>query len=196
MKFIFILAGMISLFLGEVRGSEISQFSEFKNFNSTYFNSDTGKPAISFSFEEISKESPSIGFLKLSIPFFCVENLSVQIKMENIESDSLFKDIKEYHQKKAIRFLRARNVKVHFQFKKEENLFITANLMKLNKDGSYKFSGNVKITIDKQIFEYPSLLLFFSTGINYYSLEKQNGQNVLKIFESSNFHKTEVITNP
>ena len=120
MQFIFILVGVISLFLSEVSGSKLNQFSQFKNFNSTYYNSETGQPALSFSFKEISKESPKLGFLKFSIPFFIVENLSVKIEMEHIKSDSLFADIKEYHQKEAIRFLRARNVEVHFYFKKEK----------------------------------------------------------------------------
>ena len=196
MQFIFILVGVISLFLSEVNGSKLNQFSQFKNFNSTYYNSETGQPALSFSFKEISKESPKLGFLKFSIPFFIVENLSVKIEMEHIKSDSLFADIKEYHQKEAIRFLRARNVKVHFYFKKEKNLLISAHSMKLKNDGSYQFSGSVKVKIDNEIFEYPSLSLFFSPGIHDYSLEKQNGQNILKIFESSHFQESKVITNP
>ena len=196
MQFIFILVGVISLFLSEVSGSKLNQFSQFKNFNSTYYNSETGQPALSFSFKEISKESPKLGFLKFSIPFFIVENLSVKIKMEHIKSDSLFADIKEYHQKEAIRFLRARNVKVHFYFKKEKNLLISAHSMKLKNDGSYQFSGSVKVKIDNEIFEYPSLSLFFSPGIHDYSLEKQNGRNILKIFESSHFQESKVMTNP
>ena len=196
MQFIFILVGVISLFLSEVSGSKLNQFSQFKNFNSTYYNSETGQPALSFSFKEISKESPKLGFLKFSIPFFIVENLSVKIEMEHIKSDSLFADIKEYHQKEAIRFLRARNVKVHFYFKKEKNLLISAHSMKLKNDGSYQFSGSVKVKIDNEIFEYPSLSLFFSPGIHDYSLEKQNGRNILKIFESSHFQESKVITYP
>jgi hypothetical protein len=196
MQFIFILVGVISLFLSEVSGSKLNQFSQFKNFNSTYYNSETGQPALSFSFKEISKESPKLGFLKFSIPFFIVENLSVKIEMEHIKSDSLFADIKEYHQKEAIRFLRARNVKVHFYFKKEKNLLISAHSMKLKNDGSYQFSGSVKVKIDNEIFEYPSLSLFFSPGIHDYSLEKQNGQNILKIFESSHFQESKVETYP
>ena len=196
MQFIFILVGVISLFLSEVSGSKLNQFSQFKNFNSTYYNSETGQPALSFSFKEISKESPKLGFLKFSIPFFIVENLSVKIEMEHIKSDSLFADIKEYHQKEAIRFLRARNVKVHFYFKKEKNLLISAHSMKLKNDGSYQFSGSVKVKIDNELFEYPSLSLFFSPGIHDYSLEKQNGQNILKIFESSHFQESKVMTNP
>jgi len=196
MQFIFILVGVISLFLSEVSGSKLNQFSQFKNFNSTYYNSETGQPALSFSFKEISKESPKLGFLKFSIPFFIVENLSVKIEMEHIKSDSLFADIKEYHQKEAIRFLRARNVKVHFYFKKEKNLLISAHSMKLKNDGSYQFSGSVKVKIDDELFEYPSLSLFFSPGIHDYSLEKQNGQNILKIFESSHFQESKVMTNP
>jgi hypothetical protein len=196
MQFIFILVGVISLFLSEVSGSKLNQFSQFKNFNSTYFNSETGQPALSFSFKEISKESPKLGFLKFSIPFFIVENLSVKIEMEHIKSDSLFADIKEYHQKEAIRFLRARNVKVHFYFKKEKNLLISAHSMKLKNDGSYQFSGSVKVKIDNELFEYPSLSLFFSPGIHDYSLEKQNGQNILKIFESSHFQESKVETYP
>ena len=196
MQFIFILVGVISLFLSEVSGSKLNQFSQFKNFNSTYYNSETGQPALSFSFKEISKESPKLGFLKFSIPFFIVENLSVKIEMEHIKSDSLFADIKEYHQKEAIRFLRARNVKVHFYFKKEKNLLISAHSMKLKNDGSYQFSGSVKVKIDDELFEYPSLSLFFSPGIHDYSLEKQNGRNILKIFESSHFQESKVITYP
>jgi|TARA_B110000305_G_scaffold5070_1_gene4984 hypothetical protein len=196
MQFIFILVGVISLFLSEVSGSKLNQFSQFKNFNSTYYNSETGQPALSFSFKEISKESPKLGFLKFSIPFFIVENLSVKIEMEHIKSDSLFADIKEYHQKEAIRFLRARNVKVHFYFKKEKNLLISAHSMKLKNDGSYQFSGSVKVKIDNELFEYPSLSLFFSPGIHDYSLEKQNGQNILKIFESSHFQESKVETYP
>jgi hypothetical protein len=196
MQFIFILVGVISLFLSEVSGSKLNQFSQFKNFNSTYYNSETGQPALSFSFKEISKESPKLGFLKFSIPFFIVENLSVKIEMEHIKSDSLFADIKEYHQKEAIRFLRARNVKVHFYFKKEKNLLISAHSMKLKNDGSYQFSGSVKVKIDNEQFEYPSLSLFFSPGIHDYSLEKQNGQNILKIFESSHFQESKVETYP
>jgi hypothetical protein len=196
MQFIFILVGVISLFLSEVSGSKLNQFSQFKNFNSTYYNSETGQPALSFSFKEISKESPKLGFLKFSIPFFIVENLSVKIEMEHIKSDSLFADIKEYHQKEAIRFLRARNVKVHFYFKKEKNLLISAHSMKLKNDGSYQFSGSVKVKIDNELFEYPSLSLFFSPGIHDYSLEKQNGRNILKIFESSHFQESKVETYP
>jgi hypothetical protein len=196
MQFIFILVGVISLFLSEVSGSKLNQFSQFKNFNSTYYNSETGQPALSFSFKEISKESPKLGFLKFSIPFFIVENLSVKIEMEHIKSDSLFADIKEYHQKEAIRFLRARNVEVHFYFKKEKNLLISAHSMKLKNDGSYQFSGSVKVKIDNELFEYPSLSLFFSPGIHDYSLEKQNGRNILKIFESSHFQESKVITYP
>jgi hypothetical protein len=196
MQFIFILVGVISLFLSEVSGSKLNQFSQFKNFNSTYYNSETGQPALSFSFKEISKESPKLGFLKFSIPFFIVENLSVKIEMEHIKSDSLFADIKEYHQKEAIRFLRARNVEVHFYFKKEKNLLISAHSMKLKNDGSYQFSGSVKVKIDNELFEYPSLSLFFSPGIHDYSLEKQNGQNILKIFESSHFEESKVETYP
>ena len=196
MQFIFILVGVISLFLSEVSGSKLNQFSQFKNFNSTYYNSETGQPALSFSFKEISKESPKLGFLKFSIPFFIVENLSVKIEMEHIKSDSLFADIKEYHQKEAIRFLRARNVKVHFYFKKEKNLLISAHSMKLKNDGSYQFSGSVKVKIDNEIFEYPSLSLFFSPGIHDYSLEKQSGRNILKIFESSHFQESKVETYP
>ena len=196
MQFIFILVGVISLFLSEVSGSKLNQFSQFKNFNSTYYNSETGQPALSFSFKEISKESPKLGFLKFSIPFFIVENLSVKIEMEHIKSDSLFADIKEYHQKEAIRFLRARNVEVHFYFKKEKNLLISAHSMKLKNDGSYQFSGSVKVKIDNELFEYPSLSLFFSPGIHDYSLEKQNGQNILKIFESSHFQESKVETYP
>ena len=196
MQFIFILVGVISLFLSEVSGSKLNQFSQFKNFNSTYYNSETGQPALSFSFKEISKESPKLGFLKFSIPFFIVENLSVKIEMEHIKSDSLFADIKEYHQKEAIRFLRARNVEVHFYFKKDKNLLISAHSMKLKNDGSYQFSGSVKVKIDNELFEYPSLSLFFSPGIHDYSLEKQNGQNILKIFESSHFQESKVETYP
>ena len=196
MQFIFILVGVISLFLSEVSGSKLNQFSQFKNFNSTYYNSETGQPALSFSFKEISKESPKLGFLKFSIPFFIVENLSVKIEMEHIKSDSLFADIKEYHQKEAIRFLSARNVIVHFYFKKEKNLLISAHSMKLKNDGSYQFSGSVKVKIDNELFEYPSLSLFFSPGIHDYSLEKQNGQNILKIFESSHFQESKVETYP
>ena len=196
MQFIFILVGVISLFLSEVSGSKLNQFSQFKNFNSTYYNSETGQPALSFSFKEISKESPKLGFLKFSIPFFIVENLSVKIEMEHIKSDSLIADIKEYHQKEAIRFLKARNVEVHFYFKKDKNLLISAHSMKLKNDGSYQFSGSVKVKIDDELFEYPSLSLFFSPGIHDYSLEKQSGRNILKIFESSHFQESKVITNP
>ena len=169
--------------------ANVYKFSQFKNFNSTYYNSETGQPALSFSFKEISKESPKLGFLKFSIPFFIVENLSVRIEMEHVKSDSLFADIKEYHQKEAIRFLRARNVKVNFHFKKRENLLISAHSMKLKNDGSYQFSGTVKVQIGDELFEYPSLSLFFSRGIHDYSLEKQSGRNILKIFES--FHSIE-----
>ena len=176
--------------------ANVYKFSQFKNFNSTYYNSETGQPALSFSFKEISKESPKLGFLKFSIPFFIVENFSVRIEMEHVKSDSLFADIKEYHQKEAIRFLRARNVKVHFHFKKRENLLISAHSMKLKNDGSYQFSGTVKLQIGDELFEYPSLSLFFLPGINDYSLEKQSGRNILKIFESFHFIESEVLSKP
>jgi hypothetical protein len=68
--------------------------------------------------------------------------------------------------------------------------------MKLKNDGSYQFSGSVKVKIDDELFEYPSLSLFFSPGIHDYSLEKQSGRNILKIFESSHFQESKVITNP
>ena len=176
--------------------ANVYKFSQFKNFNSTYYNSETGQPALSFSFKEISKESPKLGFLKFSIPFFIVENFSVRIEMEHVKSDSLFADIKEYHQKEAIRFLRARNVKVHFHFKKRENLLISAHSMKLKNDGSYQFSGTVKVQIGDELFEYPSLSLFFSRGIHDYSLEKQSGRNILKIFESFHSIESEVLSKP
>ena len=176
--------------------ANVYKFSQFKNFNSTYYNSETGQPALSFSFKEISKESPKLGFLKFSIPFFIVENFSVRIKMEHVKSDSLFADIKEYHQKEAIRFLRARNVKVHFHFKKRKNLLISAHSMKLKNDGSYQFSGTVKVQIGDELFEYPSLSLFFSRGIHDYSLEKQSGRNILKIFESFHSIESEVLSKP
>ena len=187
--FIFLLA--TNLF-----AANVYKFSQFKNFSSTYYNSETGQAALSFSFKEISKESPKFGFLKFSIPFFIVENFSVRIKMEHVKSDSLFADIKEYHQKEAIRFLRARNVKVHFHFKKRENLLISAHSMKLKNDGSYQFSGTVKVQIGDELFEYPSLSLFFSRGIHDYSLEKQSGRNILKIFESFHSIESEVLSKP
>ena len=176
--------------------ANVYKFSQFKNFNSTYYNSKTGQPALSFSFKEISKESPKLGFLKFSIPFFIVENFSVRIEMEHVKSDSLFADIKEYHQKEAIRFLRARNVKVHFHFKKRKNLLISAHSMKLKNDGSYQFSGTVKVQIGDELFEYPSLSLFFLPGIHDYSLEKQSGRNILKIFESFHSIESEVLSKP
>ena len=61
--------------------------------------------------------------------------------------------------------------------------------MELKNDGNYQFSRLVKVKIDNELFEYPSLSLFFSPGIHDYSLEKQNGRNILKIFESSHFKK-------
>ena len=65
------LSWIVLLFIcPSLYGSNIHRFSEFKNFNSTYYNSETGKPALSFYFKEISKESPKIGFFKFSIPFF------------------------------------------------------------------------------------------------------------------------------
>lgn len=177
-------------------GSDIHKFSQFKNFNSTYYSSKTGKPALSFYFKEISKESPKIGFFKFSIPFFYVENLIVKIEMENMESEALVKDIKEYHKKQAIRFLQARNVKVQFNLKGENNLFISAKSMKLRNNGSYYFGGNVKVKINNKISEFSSLSLIFSKGNEPYSLTKQNEQTVLKIFESSHFIESEVLSNP
>ena len=176
--------------------ANIHRFSEFKNFNSTYYNSETGKPALSFYFKEISKESPKIGFFKFSIPFFYVENLVVKIEMENVKSDSLVKDIKEYHKKQAIRFLQARNVKVQFNFKGENDLFISANSMKLRNNGSYYFGGNVKIKINNKISEFSSLSLIFSKGNDLYSLIKEDEQTVLKIFESSHSFQSEVLSKP
>ena len=176
--------------------ANIHRFSEFKNFNSTYYNSETGKPALSFYFKEISKESPKIGFFKFSIPFFYVEDLIVKIEMENMESQSLIKDIKEYHKKQAIRFLQARNVKVQFHLKGENNLFISANSMKLRNDGSYHFGGNVKVKINSKISEFSSLSLIFPKGNEPYSLTNQNEQTVLKIFESFHSIESEVLSKP
>ena len=155
--------------------ANIHKFSEFKNFNSTYYNSETGKPALSFYFKEISKESPKIGFFKFSIPFFYVEDLIVKIEMENMESQTLVKDIKEYHKKQAIRFLQARNVKIQFHLKGENNLFISANSMKLRNDGSYHFGGNVKVKINSKISEFSSLSLIFSKQ----SAEKKFGSTII-----------------
>ena len=55
------------------------------------------------------KESPELAFLTLSIPFFCIENLDVKIEMKNFQGNALWNDLKEFHKKEAIRFLRANN---------------------------------------------------------------------------------------
>ena len=191
------LSWIVLLFIcPSLYGSNIHRFSEFKNFNSTYYNSETGKPALSFYFKEISKESPKIGFFKFSIPFFYVEDLIVKIEMENMESQSLIKDIKEYHKKQAIRFLQARNVKIQFHLKGENNLFISANSMKLRNNGSYHFGGNVKVKINSKTSEFSSLSLIFSKGNEPYSLTNQNEQTVLKIFESFHSTESEVLSKP
>ena len=130
--------------------ANVYKFSQFKNFNSTYYNSETGQPALSFSFKEISKESPKLGFLKFSIPFFIVENLSVRIEMEHVKSDSLFADIKEYHQKEAIRFLRARNVKVKINSKISE--FSSLSLIFPKGNEPYSLTNQNEQTVLK-IFE-------------------------------------------
>ena len=74
-------------------------------------------------------------------------------------------------------------------------LFATHS-MKLKNDGSYQFSGTVKVQIGDELFEYPSLSLFFSRGIHDYSLEKQSGRNILKIFESFHSIESEVLSKP
>ena len=59
-----------------------------------------------------------------------------------------------------------------------------------------QFSGTVKVQIGDELFEYPSLSLFFSRGIHDYSLEKQSGRNILKIFESFHSIESEVLSKP
>jgi len=176
--------------------ANVHKFSQFTKFSSTYFNRKSGKPALQFSFQKISKESPKIGFLKFSLPFYYVENLSVQIEMENMDSKIFWEDIKKYHEKEAIRFLQARNVKIHFLFKQQKKLLISSNSMKLKKDGTYLFSGEVTLKTDKQIIKHPSLHLYFSQGKGSYIIEKNGGQITLKIFEPSHFSKSEVINSP
>jgi hypothetical protein len=176
--------------------ANVHKFSQFTKFSSTYFNRKSGKPALQFSFQKISKESPKIGFLKFSLPFYYVENLSVQIEMENMDSKIFWEDIKKYHEKEAIRFLQARNVKIHFLFKQQKKLLISSNSMKLKKDGTYLFSGEVNLKTDKQIIKHPSLHLYFSQGKGSYIIEKNGGQITLKIFEPSHFSKSEVINSP
>ncbi|MBT3668019.1 MAG: hypothetical protein HN548_11130 [Opitutae bacterium] len=113
-----------------------------------------------------------------------------------MDSKIFWEDIKKYHEKEAIRFLQARNVKIHFLFKQQKKLLISSNSMKLKKDGTYLFSGEVNLKTDKQIIKHPSLHLYFSQGKGSYIIEKNGGQITLKIFEPSHFSKSEVINSP
>ena len=176
--------------------ANVQKFSQFTKFSSTYFNRKSGKPALQFSFQKISKESPKIGFLKFSLPFYYVENLSVQIEMENMDSKTIWDDLKLYHKKNAIRFLQARNVKIDFLFAKQKKLQISSNSMKLKEDGTYLFSGKVTILTDEQVFNHPSLHLSFSRGKGSYHIEKREERIKLLIFEPSHFSKSEVIISP
>ena len=55
--------------------------------------------------------------------------------MENMDSKTIWDDLKQYHKKNAIRFLQARNVKIDFLFAKQKKLQISSNSMKLKEDG-------------------------------------------------------------
>lgn len=109
-----------------------------------------------------------------------------------MQSQSLLRDIKQFHKKEAIRFLQARKVKVHIHFKEQKDLLITSKTMKLKKEGGYLFSGEVTLKVGKDIFNYPTLYVTFQEGKGSYIIEKRQGETILQIFEPSHFLKSEL----
>ena len=170
--------------------AQVHKFSKFKNFNSVYYNEANGRPALNFSFERITKKNPELAFLTLSIPFFCIENLDVKIEMKNFQGNALWNDLKEFHKKEAIRFLRANNAKVRFNFDQEKSLQITSNSLKLKKDGSYQFSGDVRVISNQSVKTFSELTLILSEGKKYYAFSENRGTHTLRIFETSHFNNS------
>jgi hypothetical protein len=164
---------------------KLYKFTDFKNFNSVYYNTETGKPSLNFSFSEIKRESPKIGFLKLAIPFFFIEDFKVDINLEQINAEKLFADIQAFKQREAIRFISGRRVSILFHTNFKNPISIIANSLKITKAGEFKMSGKVQLRFEKKDIQTNSLILHLNEGEKHVKLIKEKSINNLYIFHPS-----------
>ena len=125
---------------------------------------ESGKPALQlFLSRKYQRNRPRLGSSNFQLPFYlCGRPNSVQIEMENMDSQSLIRDdLKQYHKKQAIRFLQARNVKVQFLIAKQKKSFDLCQFYEIKNDGSYHFL-EVKLRLTDEISNYPSFRFFFT----------------------------------
>ncbi|MDA8774735.1 hypothetical protein N9N13_03325 [Opitutales bacterium] len=161
---------------------KLYKFTEFKSFNSVYYNPESGKPSINFSFSEIKRESPKIGFLKLAIPFFFIEDLNVVINLEQIDSERLFADLKTFQQREAIRFISGRRVSILFHSNFKNSVSIIANSLKFTKVGQFKVSGKVQLRFNEKDYQENSIILHLNEGESEIKIMKEKGINNLYVF--------------
>ena len=152
-----------------------------KQVHVSFFDSDTGRPALRLSYSKLERSRPMIGPITLNYHFLKVEDLQLQVDLDQPNCASLSDNLLRLTNDNSARFILASPVELLTSQKNQTVHQIKADRAKILRDGTINLNGNVKWSGATSQGQLQSATFRKPTTWNGWILENKVGEAVAEI---------------